>query len=967
MPEQPRDFPEDKAARLAAALRQRLDGEVRFDAMARALYATDASNYRQPPIGVVIPRHVEDVEAAVAVCRAHDAPVLPRGCGTSLAGQTCNVAVVIDMTKYVNRIIDIDYERQRARVQPGCIFDRLRDIVEPHGQTVAFDTSTHGQATIGGMIGNNSCGVHSVLAQRQGAGSGRTADNIEELEILTYDGLRLRVGQTSEAEVGEIIQAGGRRGEIYAGLRDLRDRYAALIRDRYPDVPRRVSGYNLNQLLPENGFNVARALVGSEGTCVTVLEATVRLIDSPPERVLLVLGYPDICRAGDHAQEVMEAGPVGLEAIDRRLVDNLKRKHQHAAEISLLPDGGGFLLAEFGGASREEAEACARSLMERLGAHADPPRMALFCDPGAQDAIWLLRESGLGATANVPGGDDTWPGWEDSAVPPDRLGDYLRDLRALYDRYGYDAALYGHFGQGCVHTRINFDIRSEAGIRKWRAFLDDGAELVARFGGSLSGEHGDGQARAALLPKMFGPEIVEAFGAFKAIWDPRGRMNPGKIVDPYPITANLRFGPVQEVPVTQTYFGYPEDEGKVSRAFERCVGVGKCRQWGGGVMCPSFMATHDEKDTTRGRARMLFEMIHGGIIRDGWKSRAVRESLDLCLACKGCKRDCPVNVDMATYKAEFMAHHYKGRLRPRAAYSMGLIYWWSRLAALAPGAVNAVLRAPALSALVKKVGGIAPQRAFPRYAGRTFTEAFRRRSLAGGGRGEVLLFPDTFTNHFHPEIGIAAVEVLEYLGFRVRIPERSLCCGRPLYAEGMLDLARRQLSRILDTLGPAVEAGTPIIGLEPSCVAAFRDELVNMFPQDRRAQALARNTVLLGEFLARSGCDLPALSGRAVVHFHCNHHAVLDPQADVAVLSGLGLDLEVLDAGCCGMAGSFGFEAEHYDLSMACAERVLLPAVRGMAGGDLFVTDGFSCREQVVQATGRQPLHLAQVLRRALG
>lgn len=967
MRDRPIDYPESRAKALAEVLRTCLEGEVRFDTTARALYSSDASNYRQAPIGVVIPRHIEDVETAVAVCREYDAPVLPRGCGTSLAGQSCNLAVVIDMTKHVNRVLDIDYGAKRARVQPGCIFDHLRHIVEGHGQTIAFDTSTHGHATFGGMVGNNSCGVHSVLAQQQGAGSGRTADNVEELEVLTYDGLRMRVGRTPDAQLQQLIRDGGRRGEIYASLRALRDRTAGLIRERYPDIPRRVSGYNLNQLLPENGFNVARALVGTEGTCVTVLEATVNLIDSPPARVLLVLGYPDVFSAGDHVSEVMAAGPVGLEALDRRLIENMLRKQHHASEARLLPEGSGWLLAEFGGAGRAQAQGRAQALMALLRSGRNPPHMKLFTDPREQEAIWRVRESGLGATANVPGRDDNWPGWEDSSVPPERVGEYLRALSDLYDRYGYEAALYGHFGQGCIHTRINFGMRDEQGVKRWRRFMDDGAELVARFGGSLSGEHGDGQARAALLPKMFGEEIVEAFREFKAIWDPQDRMNPGKIVDPYPITSNLRLGGDYRPPQVETHFAYPDDDGNISRAFQRCVGIGKCRQWDGGVMCPSFMATHDEKDTTRGRARALFEMIHGGIINDGWKSEAVRETLDLCLACKGCKRDCPVNVDMATYKAEFMAHYYQGRLRPRAAYSMGLIYWWSRLAGMMPKLANLTLHAPGLSTLAKAAGGIARERQLPSYADKTFRHAFRHRAARNDGAREVILFPDTFTNFFHPEIGIAAVETLERLGYRVRIPPRILCCGRPLYAQGMLRQARRLLTQILDTLGSAAAAGVPVIGLEPSCVAVFRDELVNLFPNDPRAQALAKRAMMLGEFLAQENADLPSLPGRAIVHFHCNHHAILNPQADVTVLSRLGLDLNVLDSGCCGMAGSFGFEAEHYDISMKCAERVLLPAVRKVADDDLIITDGFSCREQVFQGTGRRPLHLAQVLQRGFG
>ncbi|HEX3209775.1 MAG TPA: FAD-binding and (Fe-S)-binding domain-containing protein, partial [Geminicoccaceae bacterium] len=848
----------------------------RFDAGSRAIYSTDASNYRHPPIGVVLPKTVEALIETVAVCREHAAPIVNRGGGTSLAAQTCNTAVVIDGSKYLDRILKMDCERQEARVQPGVIFETVRKQAEQHGLTLSFDTSTHDRATIGGMISNNSCGVHSVLAQMEGYGSGRTADNVDEMEILTYDGCRMRVGKTGDDELEAKIRKGGREGEIYAKLKAFRDKYADLIRARYPDIPRRVSGYNLPQLLPEKHFHVARALAGTEGTCVTILEATVALVKNPPARALLVIGYPDIYQTGDHAAEVLEQRPVGLEALDGRLIDNMKRKGLHVELTKLLPEGGGWLLAEFGGDSEEQAAETARRVMARLEARGDAPHAKLFTSKDEQEAIWTIRESGLGATAYVPGTPDTWEGWEDSAVPPERVGDYLRDLRALFHRYGYESVLYGHFGQGCIHCRINFDLRDKEGIRNWRRFLDDAAELVVSYGGSLSGEHGDGQARAELLPKMFGEEIVQAFREFKGIWDPQNKMNPGKIVDPYPIDAELRIGPRYHPPRLKTYFQYPDDHGEFSRAVLRCVGVGKCRHHEGGVMCPSYMATHEEEHGTRGRARALFEMLHGGIISKGWQSEEVREALDLCLACKGCKRDCPVNVDMATYKAEFNAHYYKRRLRPRSAYSMGLIYWWSRLAACAPGVANAALKTPGLSRLIKTAGGIHPKRSFPPYARQTFRSWMKKHEPRIASRGTVLLFPDTFTNFFRPGTGVAAVEVLEHLGYEVRIPKRILCCGRPLYDKGMLTTARHLLRQIMRTLGPEISEETPLVGLEPACVAAFRDELINMFPKDERARRIAKNSYMLCELLAKDGVRLPELPAKAKVHVHCNHHAVLD-------------------------------------------------------------------------------------------
>jgi FAD/FMN-containing dehydrogenase/Fe-S oxidoreductase len=947
---------------LEANLRARVRGEIRFDNGSRALYATDGSNYRQVPIGVVVPLDIADVIETVAACRRFGAPVLARGGGTSLAGQCCNVAVVIDMSKYVNHVLAIDPVQKLARVQPGTVLDTLRNAAEKYHLTFGPDPATHGWCTLGGMIGNNSCGIHSVMA-------GRTSDNIEQLEILTYDGLRLRVGKTSEQELAQIIAAGGRRGEIYAGLKVLRDKYGDLIRARYPDIPRRVSGYNLPPLLPEHGFHVAQALVGSEGTCVTILEATTRLVHSPPARSLLVLGYTDIYTAGDHVMEVLAHQPVGLEAVDDVLIKNMKKKGLRSEEVALLPDGNGWLLAEFGGDTRQEANDRAFELMKDLRGKNAPPSMKLFDDPTIQHKIWEVRESGLGATALVPGEKATWEGWEDSAVPPEKLGGYLRDLRALYNRYGYHGAFYGHFGDGCVHTRIDFDLQTQGGIQRFRSFLDDAADLVVRYGGSFSGEHGDGQSRATLLPKMFGPELVKAFAEFKAIWDPEGKMNPGKLVDAYQPTENLRLGTNYHPPSSQTYFQFPDDQGSFANATLRCVGVGKCRRESGGTMCPSYMVTREEKHPTRGRARLLFELLEGEAIgKSGWKDEHVKEALDLCLACKGCKGDCPVNVDMATYKAEFLAHYYQGRLRPRSAYAFGLIPWWSRVASFMPRMVNFFTQTPTLREVAKLVAGMASQRQIPTFAPQTFTSWFRQRGTYNTEKPQVLLWPDTFNNYFYPAAAQAAVAVLEAVDYQIVIPSQSLCCGRPLYDYGMLDLAKRQLQHLLSALQTQIAAGVPMVGLEPSCTALFRDELVNLLPHNEDAKRLRQQTFTLSEFLTKYAHEyqFPQLHGRALVQRHCHHRAVMGYKADEAVLAKLGLEYDILDSGCCGMAGSFGFEKDHYEVSIKCGERILLPAVRHAASETLVIADGFSCREQIAQNTDRRALHLAQVLQRAL-
>src|SRR5947209_223910 len=781
-------------------LRAQVSGEVRFDDGSRALYATDSSNYRQVPVGVVIPRDINDVIETVALCHRYGIPILSRGGGTSLAGQTCNVAVVMDMSKYMNKVLEIDPQKRQARVQPGTILDDLRHEAERYHLTFGPDPATHKYCTLGGMIGNDSCGTHSVM-------SGKTVDNIEELDILTYDGLRLRVGKTSDEELERIIKDGGRRGEIYAGLKDLRDKYANLIRERFPKIPRRVSGYNLDQLLPENGFNVAGALVGTESTCVTVLEATARLVESPPARSLLVLGYPDIYTGCDHIMEILAHKPIALEGFDEHMIQGMHKKHLHPENIKLLPGGGGWLLVEFGAQTIQEANEQAQQLMEELKRKGHAPNMKLFDNPAQASMIWLVRESGLGASTFIPGEKLKWEGWEDSAVPPEKMGAYLRDLRKLYDQYDYQGDFYGHFGQGCVHTRIDFDMETAAGIKKFRSVIYDAANLVNKYGASFSGGHGDGPARAELLPMMYGDELVEAFRKFKSIWDPDWKMNPGKMVNAYRLDENLRLGSDYNPPPVKTHFKFPGDEGSFARATLRCVGVGRCRRMEGGTMCPSFMVTREEADTTRGRARLLFEMLQGNPLEDGWRSEAVKDALDLCLACKGCKGDCPVNVDMATYKAEFLSHYYKGRLRPITGYTMGLIYGWSRLAALVPEAVNFVTHAPLLSSVLKAMGGIAPQRKVPVFAPQTFKQWFKQRGLRNQGRPQVMLWPDTFNNHFHPETAIAAVEVLEAAGYQVRVPEQSLCCGRPLYDYGFLDTAEKLLRQILDTLRPQIEAG----------------------------------------------------------------------------------------------------------------------------------------------------------------
>jgi Fe-S oxidoreductase len=735
------------------------------------------------------------------------------------------------------------------------------------------------------------------------------------------------------------------------------------VRERFPDIPRRVSGYNLDELLPENGFNVARALVGTEGTCVTILEATVRLVPSPQHRVTVVLGYPDVFAAADHTPEILTHGPIGLEGMDSVLTKNMEAKGRLRRERERLPEGEAWLLVEFGADSHEEALDQARRAHEAIESGSGPHlNCRVLEQPADTLAAWTVRESAVG-DSRLPGKVEMEGAWEDAAVHPDRLGVYLREFQDLLDSHGYHCTYYGHFSQGCVHTRIDFDFRSAEGMRNFRSFMESAADLVTAHGGSIAGEYGEGQGRAELLPRMFGPELVRGFEEFKAVWDPAGKMNPGKVVNAYRLDENLRFGPDHHPADPATVFSFAADGGSFAKATERCFGMGKCRVPGGATMCPSYQVTGEEKHSTRGRARLLMEMLKGEVITDGWRSEEVHEALDLCLSCKGCKGDCPVQVDMATYKAEFLSHYYRRRLRPRSAYAMGLIPWWARLARRAPGLANAV----GASALGKAAAGVAPERTPPPFARETFRKWLAGRGAApGDGRPTVVLWPDTFTNHFQPEVGRAAVEVLEDAGFHVRVPERSFCCGRPLYDYGMLALARRLLRGVLSALEPDIRAGHPVVVLEPSCASVFRDELPNMLPDEEAARRLADQTHVLSEVLARHapGWEPPRVERRALLHGHCHQKAVIGVDCDRELLERMGLELELLDSGCCGMAGSFGYErGERYEVSIKAGERALLPRVREADDDTLVVTDGFSCREQIAQgAEGRRALHLAEVL-----
>ncbi|MET7293240.1 FAD-binding and (Fe-S)-binding domain-containing protein [Streptomyces griseoloalbus] len=950
---------------LRAGLRAAVRGDVDFGTTARALTTMDASNYRRVPLGVVAPRDADDVAAVLSVCRSYGVPVVPRGGGTSIAGQATGTGVVLDFTRHMNRLLSLDPEARTAVVQPGLVLDRLQEAAAPHGLRFGPDPATHSRCTLGGMIGNNSCGSHSVAW-------GTTADSVRELSVLTPRGERLRPGR-------------GWAGAP-AGLRDLVDGELARLRTGFPELPRRISGYAVDALLPEKGADVARSFCGSEGTLGVLTEAVVDLVRAPRARALAVLAYAEEGGAAEAAVGLLPYGPLTVEGMAADLVPS--------AAAADLPRGGAWLFVETGGDTAGEARARAETVVRA----ADVVDWLVVTDPARQRALWRIREDASGTATRMPDGTEAWPGWEDCAVPPARLGAYLRDFRGLLADHGLRGTPYGHFGDGCIHVRIDFDLLTGPGIARFRRFSEELADVVVAHGGSLSGEHGDGQARAELLPRMYGAETVALFERVKGLWDPDDLLNPGMLVRPAPLDANLRFSVLPREPV-DVAFGYPADGGDFSAAVRRCVGVAKCRTTsvsGPAVMCPSYRATGEEQHSTRGRARLLHEMLAGELVTDGWRSTEVRDALDLCLSCKGCRSDCPVGVDMATYKAEFLHHHYAGRRRPAAHYAMGWLPVWLGWVARTRSAavVNGLASVGPLARAAKRLGGIAGEREIPWVAGETFTRWWRGRPVpSGDGDGAVVvLWPDTFTEHLSPSVGRAAVRVLEAAGLRVALPptlrlagrpvgdarSRSplslltarrgrVCCGLTYISTGQLDRARAVLRRTLDLLEPVLATDAPVVVLEPSCAAALRTDAPELLHDDPRAARLASRVRTFAETLERYAPDWtpPSLNRPVVGQTHCHQHAVLGDAADRALRAAAGLTGD-LSGGCCGLAGNFGFEEGHYEVSAACAEDQLLPSVREAPEEAVLLADGFSCRTQLEQLAGARGRHLAEVLATAL-
>ncbi|TDO43297.1 FAD/FMN-containing dehydrogenase [Kribbella sp. VKM Ac-2527] len=937
--------------RLAQELRGALRGPVGDDTRSRALYATDGSNYRAVPDLVVVPADQEDLATAVTLTARAGAPVTLRGGGTSMAGNAIG-GVVIDASRNVNRILGIDPTSRTAIVEPGVVLTDLLAAARPYGLAFGADPSSGSRATLGGMIANNACGAHSVAW-------GTTSDNVRSLDLVLADGTRCTVDAIGNRD--ELAKRPGREGDLHRRLQSFVDEHELVIRRRFGRFSRQISGYALHRLLPENGYDVARLLCGSEGGFAGTLQATVALTPLPAAKVLCVLGFGDSISSADCVPVVLRHGPLTMESINLDLVDRLPAEVRDAAIEAGLPAGRAWLLVEVGGADHADAVLAAQKMLEELRDSGSPATASLVTDPAAQKVLWRCRTDAAGLATRRADGAEAWGGWEDAAVPPERLGAYLHGLDELLGRHGLSGASYGHFGEGCMHMRIDFDLFSQRGLATYRTFVEQATDLVVSLGGSVSGEHGDGRARSELLSRMYGVDGVRLFAEMKDIWDPGRVLNPGVIVDPPPLDVGIRHVGAAKDRELLTVFAYADDNHDFAQAQRRCAGIGKCRQSSGGVMCPSYQVTREELHSTRGRAHLLWEMLEGELVTDGWRSTEVRDALDLCLSCKGCLSDCPVNVDMATYKSEFTHHHYARRpwARPMSHWSMGWLPLWSRIASRAPRLVNRLARL----SLVKRLGGIAPEREIPAFAEQTFTSWFvARGKQAEGGRGKVVLWPDTLTDHLAPEIGRAAVEVLEAAGYEVVLPDKPVCCGLTWISTGQLGMAKRVLRRSLANLAPHLAAGTPIVGLEPSCTAALRHDALDLLPGDNLAAAAAGSTYTFAEFVQRSGWQPPNVGGEALVQTHCHQHAVLGFDADRSVMAAAGIEAVVPDSGCCGLAGNFGFEREHYAVSKAVGERVLLPAVREAAESTAIVADGFSCRTQIAHGTPRRAQHLAQLL-----
>jgi FAD/FMN-containing dehydrogenase/Fe-S oxidoreductase len=948
-------------------LHDSLDGECDFTSAGVALYTSDASNYRQIPLGVVFPKHSDDIRLTTRLCKEKGLPVLMRGGGTSQNGQCVNTAVILDCSRHMNRVLHIDTDSREALIEPGIVCDALKAAAEQHGLTFGPDPATHSRCTLGGMIGNNSCGPHSMLA-------GKTVENVIALEVLTADGDQFWVGPTTDNELDAILAKNDAQSRIYAQLKSLRDEYADEIRQRFPNIKRRVSGYNLDQLLPENGFNVARALVGSEGTLVSILQARVNLIENPVCKKLIVLGFENIFEAGDCVPEIMPFKPIAMEGLDWNIIGGLNDRNLRQREVALLPEGFAWILVELSASDEERLTQLCNDFEAAMDASALVKSCRRITDPLHVTDIWSIREQGASATSMSldPTQPDPIVGWEDTAVDPYQLGNYLREFQALVDRYGYSTSLYGHFGDGCIHARITFDTRTTKGVAQWRLFSQEIAHLVVKFGGSLSGEHGDGQAKAEFLPIMFGENLMQAFREFKSAWDPEGRMNPGKLIDAYKMDDNLRFGPDYVRPVTGTTLAFVEDLDGFARSSERCIGMGKCRAQSG-AMCPSYQASNEEKYSTRGRAHLLHEMLRGEVIKDGWENEEIADSLEHCLSCKACKHECPTQVDIASYKAEFMSAHYKNRKRPLHQYVFGHIGSLLPKLSQFPRIVN-FLQSGITGGIAKSVLGISADKNLPQLSKISFTKWATTHAdytdthfcwFGDSDHPPVVLWSDSVNSHYRPDVLISAVNVLKLAGFRVAVARLPFCCGRPLYEYGFLEQAHKQLQAIVDNLHPHLPLAAKLVVLEPSCLSVFKDELKRFFSHDENATDLEDRAMTITAFLGAQKITPKKTLGKGILHLHCHDKASGDTHEKEWMQQCFN-ELSEPESGCCGMAGTFGMRKQTRSLGQTLFDRKLRPAVESAEPEVFIVANGFSCNKQFSDHSKRPVLHPVQVIEKCL-
>ncbi len=954
---------------LARELERDMEGEVRFDRVSRLLYSTDASIYQILPLGVVLPRSERDVIAAVEAARRHGVPVLPRGGGTSLAGQTVGPAVVIDYSKHMRRLLEVDPERRTARVQPGIVLDELNRLLAPRGLMFAPDPSTSNRGNVGGALGNNSCGAHSIVW-------GKTSDNVSSLRAVLSDGTAAELGRIERARIESAAAGDGLLGSVVRELVAVGSEYRAEVASRYPGISRRVSGYNLDLLPPGGGrdLDLARFVVGSEGTLLNVTEATLSLVPRPGHRALAALHFADLIESMEAAALALEAGPAAVEHVGSMILRQARNNLEYSRLMDWVQgDPEAVLLVEFAGDSEREVGAGLDRLDRLMRGSGLGYAVTRIVDPAEQARVWAVRRAGLGLMMNAPGTDKPLPFVEDTAVDPADLPEFVRRFDRIVREAGTEAGYYGHASVGCLHIRPLIDLTRSSGVERMVAIADAVSDLVLEFGGALSGEHGDGLVRSPFIEKMFGPAVVEAFGRVKRAFDPRGIMNPGKIVDPPAMTENLRIDPSYRAVVGPTEISF-EREGGLAAAIEMCNGQGACRKPAGGTMCPSFMATRDEEHSTRGRANALRSAISGALPLEEMTGDRVGRVLDLCLGCKACRAECPSNVDMAKLKFEVTARRRRERgagLRERA---LGNVDRLGALGSMFAPVSNWALESPAAGEVIERLVGIDRRRSLPRYAGQTFRQWMRARAPRGRSApapARAALFADTFTDYHHPEIGRAAVEALEALGIEVTAPPFR-CCGRPQLTAGDVDRARRNAAHNVAVAASVLEDGSALVGLEPSCALTFTDEYLDLLPGDPRARMVAAEMQLVDRFLAGAIADRgfavgTGRAGRTLLHGHCQQRALVGIRHSVDVLRALrGPGVREIDAGCCGMAGSFGFEREHYDISMAIGALALFPAIGAQEGEFEVVSMGVSCRQQIADGTGVRARHLVEVAAEAL-